>query len=265
MFSKTQISTPLCLWAVAVVLFFVPMACKKTPTASSELAKKFSIEEIDAPFVVTRGRATFQLKDKEMTTTLDMRLAKDSLIWLNARIAIIEGARVLIRRDSIFILDKINKKYYRYSFAELSQQAGFELTFARLQAIILGNLPTQNSTQNTNVEKQETAFVISQTEGNYQSFFTVSRKNKKLTTISVEDLKNPNPDKKPNLKVDYADFLAIGKHLFPHRCKAEIQYQKENESQTNALALEHKKVEFPTQAPSFPFSIPDNYTDGKKK
>jgi hypothetical protein len=265
MFSKTQMSQYAALWAVAMALFFVPMACKKTPTISSEIAKKFSIEEIDAPFVTTKSKATFQFKDKEMTATVDIRLAKDSLIWLNARVVFIEGARVLVRPDSVFILDKINKKHYQYSFAELSQQAGFELNFARLQALILGNLPTQKLGSDANVEKQESAFLVAQTEGNYQSIFTINRKNKKLTAIVVEDLQNPNPNKEPNLKVEYSEFTALAQQLFPFRCRAQIQYQRGGESQVNALLLEHKKVEFPKEDPNFPFSIPEGYADGKKK
>jgi hypothetical protein len=246
-------------WLLLFCSFFALLsatACKKQPTKSQDLSQKFSIDEIQPAYMVTRGKATFGTKGKELTTTVDIRMAKDSLIWLNARVAFIEGARILIRQDSAFVLDKIARKYYAYSFEELSQVVNFDLNFALIQNLLLGNLPLKDG--NIDAIKEENAFVIKQQDANYKSQFSISRLNKKLTKIQIESQK----DSTQQLAINYSEFLPVVRQLFAHTLQANINYQKDNKPETTTIEINHKKVDFPDEQPEFPFSIPKGYTRG---
>jgi hypothetical protein len=66
---------------------------------------------------------------------------KDSLIWISgyATVFNIEAFRVLINKDSVFVLDKINKEVKRRSLDYLQEVTEIPFDLATLQNLFVGN------------------------------------------------------------------------------------------------------------------------------
>ena len=81
-------------------------------------------------------------KGDQPNITAYIRIIKDSLIWVSgyATVFNIEVFRVLINKDSVFILDKINKQVLYRSIDYLQEITEIPFEFKTLQDLLVGNL-----------------------------------------------------------------------------------------------------------------------------
>jgi len=93
---------------------------------------------------------------KKYDVNVFIRMKKDSLIWISVNGALgIEGMRVLIDKDSVRILNKLDKEYQVRSLEYLQEVAALPLDLHTVQEIIIGNpvfLDTTNFVSYSNVE-----------------------------------------------------------------------------------------------------------------
>ncbi len=238
-----------------ISFIFLLSACKKGVSTPAELAKKYGVETFDFEFLSTKSHLSFQNQKQELGSKVDMRLAKDSLIWLSARPAFgIEAARMLIRTDSAFLVNRLEKSYSAVDIRSLSQQVNFDGDFKMLQALFLGNVPPLD--QNITPEKQEKYFVLKQIYELFETSMYVSRENKKLSKLSVQEKDGMN-----SLFVDYSNFQTLEGQKIPFKVNAVANFfnQKENKTDQTKIEIEHSRITFEKSDLSFPFSIPNNY------
>ena len=77
---------------------------------------------------------------KKYDVNVFIRMKKDSLIWVSVNGALgIEGMRVLIDRDSVYTLNKLDKEYQVRSISYLQEVAGLPLDLHTVQQLIIGN------------------------------------------------------------------------------------------------------------------------------
>ena len=65
-----------------------------------------------------------------------IRMQKDTAIWISLRSFNIEGARMLITKDSVKFINRLDKTYYAGDFAFLINQFDIDLDYNMLQAIL---------------------------------------------------------------------------------------------------------------------------------
>ncbi|MEO6719574.1 MAG: DUF4292 domain-containing protein, partial [Ferruginibacter sp.] len=80
-------------------------------------------------------------KGKQPNITAYVRILKDSLIWISgyATVFNIEAFRVLINKDSVFVLDKINKEVKLRSMDFLQEVTQIPFDLKTLQDLFVGN------------------------------------------------------------------------------------------------------------------------------
>ncbi len=80
-------------------------------------------------------------KGKQPNITAYVRALKDSLIWISgyATIFNVEAFRILIKKDSVFVLDKINKEVKLRSIDYLQEVTEIPFDFKTLQNLLIGN------------------------------------------------------------------------------------------------------------------------------
>lgn len=71
--------------------------------------------------------------------TINLRMKKDSIIWMSISKLGIEGARLLITRDSVKLVNRISNKYFKGDYAYISKLLNTELDFEMLQSLLIGN------------------------------------------------------------------------------------------------------------------------------
>ena len=96
--------------------------------------------------IITFNELAIKLKTKinsseiNQSFTTNIRWKKNEKIWLSMSIIGIEGVRVLITKDSIKIMDKINSRYVLKPLSYISQKALVDLSFSDIQNLLLGQL-----------------------------------------------------------------------------------------------------------------------------
>ena len=119
-----------------------------TPPAATTLTRpgieeaRTNVAEIDFKYLTAKSKLSFKSKTQDISNAnLNLRVRKDSTIWISISKVGIEAVRALITRDSVAIMDKLERRYAIYDFPTLSRQFDFDMNFDLLQALIVGNLP----------------------------------------------------------------------------------------------------------------------------
>jgi hypothetical protein len=217
---------------------------------------KFLVSDIDFMYLKAKSKFSFKSKDQDIDDArVDIRMQKDKVIWFTVSKVGIEAARVLIRPDSIFIMDKIHSEYYTYDFVTLSRQFNFNLSFGLIQSILIGNMPIPKS-PNQRFKKEKDLFMLRQEEGKVMVENYIGEQNRRLKKLLLTEQPTKN-----SLKLDYEDFTVLNNYLFPYTGLVQLDYQSQQDKQfyQTVFRIKHQKIELLTEPLTFPFSIPKSY------
>src|SRR4051812_42260453 len=106
-----------------------------------EALRRIDSNQIDFHTFSAKVNADYKGSDgKSYNLNLNIRMQKDSAIWMiaNATILGLEAMRVLITRDSVKLLDKLNKTYTARSVDYLKDVTALPLDLHTLQDLIVG-------------------------------------------------------------------------------------------------------------------------------
>ncbi len=124
------------------------LSCKSTKRGTAKplkarsaawLTKKIDQHRIDAEWLDAKAKLDFDSDDFRISASANIRFKKDSAIWMTGKKFGIEGVRVLITPDSVYIIDRLNKEYRIEGMDYIQQQFNLPVTFYDLQDILLGN------------------------------------------------------------------------------------------------------------------------------
>lgn len=152
-------------------------------SGSKELprAKKESIEEIldgmqsaqrDYTWFSAKAKIKFEGEEMRLGGRSNIRMIKDSLIWMNFKKLSIEGSRALIRQDSFWIIYRLDDLYESGTYQELMDAYDLDLSFTELQDLIVGNypIPKQDLIERFKTKKTHQLYF---TEGQNQYEFSI--------------------------------------------------------------------------------------------
>jgi hypothetical protein len=180
-----------------------------------------------------------------------VRMQKDSAIWISANAILgIEAMRVLITRDSVKLLDKLNKVYTARSVDYLQEVTALPLDLPTVQDLLLGNPLFVDSN------------IISYSAGNgVISLLSVGEWFKNLITLADTDkrilrskLDDADITRSRTAELTYEDYENKKGPNFSTRRKIVIVEKKRLD-----IKLEFKQYDFNGEV-SFPFSVPKNFT-----
>ena len=202
-------------------------------------------------------KSNFQMEEQETINKgiLDVRIQKDSLIWLSIRSGIgLEVFRVLISPQEVLAVDKLRRQGYRYNFETLSQKLNFSLNFQMFQALLLGN-PLHKDQEVVNVVELEDKRILTQVFENLKVDNHINIAKNQLTDLILTDY-----SLKPNMRkmnVAYENFMLVDNQYFPIKYSVKLEEDK-NDYQV-LLNIEYHKVVNGKKALRFPFKIPARY------
>lgn len=216
--------------------------------------KSDKLEVVDPEFEYFSAKAKFKYDDGEkgVSATANFRIKKDSIIWLSITPGLgIEVARVLIDTENVFVLDKLNKQYYEYTFEELSKEYDFDFNFKMIQSVILGNLVEPYKKER--VEKSDNYFSYTASKGVYLFHNFIGAKSMKLEKVKVFDGGTRN-----TISVNYSDFILVDGQIFPNEISAVIDYEAETKPNTE-ISISYNKMVIEDNPISFPYAVPSKY------
>ena len=180
--------------------------------------------------------------------TTNIRWKKGEKIWLSMSIIGIEGARVLITKDSIKIMDKINNRYVLKPLSYIKQKTLVDLSFADIENLLLGQLVFVDSTKAKYVENA-TNTTINADGVRFLTNVLFDKTSKNPTSIFVSDKKYPQ-----TIDVKYDNYqMQLGKPFSMDR-----ELKMKNNTSTFEMIAKIQSIEV-KQNMEYPFTINPNY------
>lgn len=251
-------------FSIVIILLFSIMGCRstKTLTSNAEIDKSLTAKQIirettkqEARFKTMQAKVRFEYTegDKSLSHTVSLRMEKDKTIWLNAGVAGISMARVMITPDNVKFYDKINNQYFDGDFALLTDLLGTEVDFDMVQNIFLGE-PIFNLKDNTYItQPHESSYVLRPKEQRrlFEIFFLI---NPGFFKIDSQQLYQPSENRM--LQIDYSKYQQVSNQIFPENIRI-IALENNNEV---TIDLDFKAITLNGEV-RFPFSIPSGFTE----
>lgn len=251
-------------WLIFWVGLFVLAACgrKTVSTRGIPVADELTIQDIDFDYLTSSSKIRYRNDGENVSATANIRVKKDSVIWISVTPGFgIEAARGLITRDSVSFINRLDKEYSTYSFAELSNKFNFDLNYDLLQAVLVGDMP-RPLTASDQVEKQASHFLVRQQEGPLTIDNFVDARLMKVNRVAVVDetrRDDQNRRSKNTLNLQYEDFKQINDQLLPFKNVVSLDYRSQGQKRRTQIDIQHKKADIVDEVLRFPFSIPENY------
>jgi hypothetical protein len=234
----------------------IPPTADSTKTIAPESIGSVSVKEIDFKYLTAKSKVSFKSKSQDFdNTNVNIRMKKDSMIWLSVTGVGLEVARGIITPDSIVFMDKIHKDYFVFTYAQLSKQYNFDLNFALLQSVIIGNLPFPKD-ENGSFVKENDFYVLKQVKDRLKVDNYISENSLKLSRLKATEVPTQN-----TFTLDYEDFKEVKSFLFPFISQINLNVKSQKDQQINEtnMRIKHSKVDFVDQNPGFPFNVPSSY------
>ena len=108
------------------------------------------------------GRSKMRYIDMTQNRSIKavIRMKKDSLIWMSFQMFGIEGARVKMTPDSVYVLNRINKQYAIQPLSLVEEMVNIPADFKALQSLLVGN-PVLYPDASYNIETKDSFYVLS--------------------------------------------------------------------------------------------------------
>ncbi|MEM9325764.1 MAG: DUF4292 domain-containing protein, partial [Bacteroidota bacterium] len=213
--------------------------------------RDLAVDYFSFEFMQARAKIRYADGKQSVNAVANIRIKKDSLIWMSVGKVGIEGARLLINPDSVLIIDKLNRKYITYGFEELSQKFDFDIDYHLVESVVLGNLIYPYEREK--VEKTEGFLKYDQQLENFLFNNFIGTETKKLEKLQVEDVTTKN-----TISVNYSDFQEINQEVFPFSIDASINYVEKSKKNID-ITIGFSRAQIGSQPLSFPFRAPSKY------
>ena len=212
---------------------------------------KVKIDEIDFKYLKAKAKVTYKTPNDGRTVTVDIRMKKDSLIWMNISQFGITGATALFNKDLVKFYNKIEGDYNEYTYVDFSEKFNFNISYDILQSLIVGNRPFKKN--KSRVVRENEYYLLKQEQDRVliDNYIGENKKLKKLL-LTQEDTNN-------KLTLDFDDFTMLNQYLFPNSSLITVDY-KSNEDQKmyqTVVNIKHTKVELLDTPLEFPFKVPE--------
>ena len=205
-------------------------------------------------FLNAKGKAQINLKGNKQGANLALRMRRDSIIWVSASLAGIEGVRAVLTRDSVRVINRLEKTYFSGGYDYLSKLLNVPLSFAQMQALLLGDyLPAPTGTTPT---------VATEEAGRQRVTYPLADVVIERLLQSggrVQQLRVSDAATKRNLTVDYTDFRPLEEQAAMPFAHATFIQAQQPEAGVATAAINYTKVNAGRERLAFPFSVPKGY------
>jgi Domain of unknown function (DUF4292) len=212
---------------------------------------KVKIDEIDFTYLKAKAKVSYKSPNDSKSFTVDIRMKKDSLIWMNITVSGFAVAAGLFDKNTVKLYDKFHGEYNEYSYADFAEKFNFNVNYDILQSLIVGNRPFKKN--KSRVVRENEYYLLKQEQDRVliDNYIGENKKLKKLL-LTQEDTDN-------KLTLDFDDFTMLNQYLFPNSSLITVDY-KSNEDQKmyqTVVNIKHTKVELLDTPLEFPFKVPE--------
>jgi hypothetical protein len=217
-------------------------------TVASVLSK---LNHIDYNTFSGKADVDYTSDGKGTGFNIKLQMYKDSLIWISVTGPLdIEGARALITKDSVKIINKLQREYILTSISYLQEKTGLPLDLKTMQDLLIGNPVFLDKDSSTYIKNNGNIEITSQTK--YFKNFLVALLPGYLPSSSKLDDIDANRNRSAELY--YSNYQMTDKANFSQTRNIKVNYKK-----VIAVHIDFKSWKF-NQELNTHFSIPSGYT-----
>ncbi len=238
---------------ILIAVIFLQGCAKKILAPIAVPEKTLAIQEIDFEYFHGKARLNFKDEKREREVKANIRIRKDSVIWMSFSVIGVQGGRALINKDSITILSNVDKEYYVFTYPELSKRFNFTIDYQVMQAAILGNL-IMPKFERENLITVNNFDLLSQKQGTVSIKNFINNTSKKLEKVELSESTTGN-----SMKIDYSNFQPVHDKSFAFNNSINIIYKTISTIVNNTITLEYSNAELGDRELRFPFKIPKRY------
>jgi hypothetical protein len=227
-----------------------PAADSATRTASAEEMLGFTLK--DWQYFSSKIDVDYTNGDDRKSINVNIRMLKDSLVWISAGLFGMEGVRVLINKDSMVVLNKLEKKYMVFRNEAIAGFSDVPLTVGQIQNLLIGRPVyalrlyeiAMNTGSRLSIQLTQEKFITSHSY--VKQFYTID-------TTAINDRTTRN-----YAIANYRDYSVVNGHNFP----LSNTVTASNGDKLIKLEMKFQDTDFET-ALTFPFTIPSSYEKAK--
>ena len=215
--------------------------------------KRLKIEELEFDYLQAKSKIKYDDGIQNFNANATIRIRQDSLIWISISSTGVEAIRSIIQKDSIFVIDRLNKEYRRFSFDSLQRTYNIPIDYEMIQAALIGNL-IKSRKNNDKVLKDEEFFILKQNSENLSIDNFVNSKTMKIEKVNVKDRPSES-----SLEIKYEDFQLHNDVLFPFENSVILTYNRNNSELISHLNINFSRLAIDEKKIKFPFNVPNRY------
>lgn len=210
----------------------------------------------------SRIHASMVAEKKSNSFAANLRIRRDSAIWMSITLPMgIEVARVLISRDSLRFLNRIDGTYFKGDYNYLKELLQTEVNFNMIQAVLLGNVYLHYQTEN---------YVSDRDNGQCMLSTLRKRKIRRETELEIPEILTQeiwcSPDYRKTFKMEMQDYRPVRKFLVQYENYQDFEgsvlpqkmFVMASAAKTARIELEYSRLQIDKPL-NLPFSIPDHY------
>jgi len=211
---------------------------EKEPERMDESAKLFIRNNyIDFKSFSAKIKVDVQAKDNVPELTANLRMIKDSVIWLSLQATFlnIEVYRVYIKPDSVILLNKQEKEVQYRSLDYLQEVTQIPFDFTTLQNMLIGNLVFFDEATATS-KKNDNELLVSSVSNPFKNLLAFNANNGLLMHSKLDDV---DVSRSRTASMSYGDYENIQGRSFAN--KRQITVTEKNKID---IKMSFKQVEF---------------------
>lgn len=244
------------------LFIFVLVSCgsKKAVTSdnrsdanAASLIKKHQDSEVQFNTLQGRLRGSYATKDDEQSISVSLRMEKDKIIWLSAKLAgIIPLAKVKITPNRVQYYEKINGTFFDGDFSLLSKWLGTELDFKKVQNLLIGQAIYPLSAEPYRLEESQQGFrLASKNTAEIAKFLLLNS-----TNFRADAQQLVREKEQQSVTITYPEYQEVNEKPFPK----EINIVVSEKSKNTNITISYRSLAF-DEPVSFPFEIPSGYDE----
>lgn len=172
--------------------------CKSTAGLKKGTAPQRTKEEvmqalmkhnIDFTWFTAKADAHFESTALSGSGALQLRIRKDSLVWMTGKKFSIEGFRSIINKDSFYLVNRIEKYYHAEANRSLIRTFGIDLNFEDVQHLLAGNMFLPQKTDSTYFVQSGDKCLLSSQMAELSILYGFDAWTMELNTVDITDPK----------------------------------------------------------------------------
>ena len=233
---------------VAVIAISISSCKRKKIASSNQLPSEIIENDFTFSSFSAKAKAEYAGDGQNFSAPIQIKIMKDSAIMVTVTPMGLEMARVLIRKDSIFVKNRLKKEYFKDSFDFLQNYFGMKVDYNLVERMIVGNIPLHN-VENQKLTENPTHYILSQLFNDFEITNSIKKEYKRLDNLNIKGKNNFTSN------IVYSNFETIQEVKFAKN----INLVTEQGAKKSTINVKFSKIKLSNDPISLSFSIPKSY------